>query len=143
MLLHEFLYLTCDFDQLVNYLCDKKVIRKEVVCPRCKKILHFRVNDTNLIFKCTNMYYKIIRGRKRQRKVCNFSLSALHNTWFSHYHLGLQKTCRFIAYFLMLQPPRQIFLQNELGMNPTSVVDWTNFCREVRNYNLLHLLIVI
>ncbi|EFN78486.1 hypothetical protein EAI_10539, partial [Harpegnathos saltator] len=39
--------------------------------------------------------------------------------------------CRFIGYFLMMQPPRQSFLMNELQKDQHSVVDWTNFCREV------------
>jgi len=128
--LHEFFHLTYNLDELITYLCIKKVIRQQIKCPRCDTMLQFHSDNTNIIIKCTNSYYKTIRGRKRQRKVCNFTISALHGTWFSRSHLDLQKTCRFID-FIMFPPPRQIFLQRELNITSHTVVDWTNFCREV------------
>jgi len=131
MLLHELIHLTYDFDQLVNYLADKKVIWKEIECPRCNTILYFRDGNSNFIFKCVNKYYKVVRGRKRMKKLCNFAISGFHGTWFSRSHLQVEKICRFIGYFLMFPPPRQTFLEKELNMSSTSVVDWTNFCREV------------
>jgi len=131
MFLHEFLHLTYNLDELINYLCNKKVIRQQIKCPRCDTMLQFHSDNTNFIIKCTNSYYKIIRGRKRQRKVCNFTISALHDTWFSRSHLNLQKICRFIGYFIMFPPPRQTFLEQELNITAHTVVDWTNFCREV------------
>ncbi|EFN77669.1 hypothetical protein EAI_15308, partial [Harpegnathos saltator] len=57
--------------------------------------------------------------------------SSKYLSWFSRYHLGLQKACHFKGYFLIFPSPRQIFLQNELNMNAHSVVDWTNFCRKI------------
>lgn len=131
MLLHEFLHLTHDQDQLLEYLFNHNVIRRKIICPRCKTELFVRHERTSLIFRCTNNYYKIIRGRKKRKMKCNFVLSALHQSWFSRSNLDLVKSSRFIAYFLFLRPPRQSFLQKELQMSSRIVVDWTNFCREV------------
>lgn len=48
------------------------------------------------------------------RKVFNFKISALTNTWFERAALDLIKICRLISYFLLLNFPRQLFLQEEL-----------------------------
>ncbi|KYM95299.1 hypothetical protein ALC62_14052 [Cyphomyrmex costatus] len=110
MLLHDFLHLSYNYEDLINYLCDMEVMRRDVMCPRCKWC---------------------VRGRKKIRKVCNFTISPFQGTWFANSHLGLQKTCRFIGYFLMMRPPRQHFLEEQLQMSSESVVDWSNFCREL------------
>lgn len=137
MRLYEFLRITYNYNDLISYLCENNVIRRTMDCPRCKTVLNIVYAETSLLFHCTGTYYKVIRGRKRQKKVCNFKLSPLNGTFFSRFRLGLDKACRFIAYFLMLHPPRQTFLQFELEMSPNSVVDWTNFCREVRKLFML------
>ncbi|XP_011864121.1 PREDICTED: uncharacterized protein LOC105560006 [Vollenhovia emeryi] len=62
---------------------------------------------------------------------CNFELSALHGTWFAQFRLGFEKVCRFIGYFITLKHSEQMFLEHELNMSSTSVVDWSNFCREL------------
>ncbi|XP_032688537.1 uncharacterized protein LOC116852367 isoform X2 [Odontomachus brunneus] len=131
MLLHEFLYLTHNEQELLEYLRNKAVIQRDTTCPRCNNIINTTSDSDSLILHCTNKYYKQVRGRKRQRKVCNFKISILHNTWFAKGHLGLAKTCRFIAYFLHIRPPRQFFLMEELQICDRTVVDWTNFCREL------------
>lgn len=63
--------------------------------------------------------------------MCNFKISALTNTWFAQATLNLPKTCRLICYFLLLNSPRQLFLQAELSITSHTAVDWINFCREV------------
>lgn len=129
MRLHEFLNLTYNKEELLEFLFNANVIKRSLNCPQCNNIISVCFED--LMFHCTNHYYKVIRNKKRQRKMCNFKLSALHGTWFENYRLNLVKTCRFIAYFLFFRPPRQLLLQNELQMGSHSIVDWTNFCREV------------
>lgn len=109
MLLHDFLHLTYDYNNFINYLCDVQVLRREIVRPRCEKTVHLRYSSESLLFQCTNHYYKQARGRKRVRKTCNFSISLFHGTWFSRFRLGIVKICIFIAYFVMMQPPRQRF----------------------------------
>jgi len=138
MRFHEFLSITHNLDSLWNFLSEKKVIRKEITCPKCGNVLVLTNSFENHVFHCGKHYYKIVKGRKRRKVTCNFKLSAFHGTWFERVHLDLQKICRFIAYFLMLQPPRFQFLQLELEIPKNTIVDWTNFCREVNNISAFH-----
>lgn len=131
MRLHEFINMTYNFESLWNFLCEKKVVRNEIKCPRCTNLLQIVDASENYMLHCTKKYYKVVRGRKRQRVTCNFKISALNGTWFERSHMDIIKICRFIAYFLMLQSPRHRFLMTELELNDHAIVDWTNFCREV------------
>ncbi|EFN85642.1 hypothetical protein EAI_10099, partial [Harpegnathos saltator] len=124
-------HMTYNFDSLWNFLHEKKVVRNEIMCPRCKKLLKANNPLENRLLHCTNKYYKVTKGRKRQRITCNFKISIFHGTWFSRMHMDLTVICRFIGYFLMMQPSQQSFLMNELKIDQHSIVDWTNFCREV------------
>lgn len=134
MHLHEYLHMTYDFDLLWNFLCDKKVVRREIMCPRCNKLLQIRNSQQNKLLHCTNKYYKIVGHHKRQKITCNFKISALHGTWFARVRMDLTVVCRFIGYFLIMNPPRHSFLMNELHIDDLAVVDWTNFCREIMCY---------
>lgn len=136
MHLHEFLHLTHNVELLWNFLCEKEVVRRDIMCPRCQKLLLISVACENHLIHCTNKYYKTAGHKKRQRVTCNFKISALHGTFFSKVHLNLPAICRFIAYFVIMDPPRQAFIMNELHFYPNTVVDWTNFCREVMHYSL-------
>lgn len=130
MLYHEFLNLTHNYSELLTFLCDKKVIRDQVKCPRCNKIIHLNAEQF-LLYHCTGKYFKQVRGRKRVRKTCNYKISALTGTWFAQAALDLQKICRLICYFMLLNSPRQLFLEAELSISSHTAVDWINFCREV------------
>ncbi|RLU25466.1 hypothetical protein DMN91_001622 [Ooceraea biroi] len=70
--------------------------------------------------------------------MCNFKISALTNTWFERAALDITKICRLISYFLLLNSPRQLFLQEELSITSRTAVDWINFCRELLAQWLLH-----
>lgn len=131
MHLHEFLHLTYDSNALIEYLVNKKVIHENVKCPKCDNILNYRSAYEQFIMHCTNKHYKTVRGRKRQRVTCNFKRSLLHNTWFSEARIDIKNICRFIAYVLLIRPPRFDFLRSELQLSDKTIVDWTNFCREV------------
>ncbi|KYN17333.1 hypothetical protein ALC57_10381 [Trachymyrmex cornetzi] len=124
MYLHEFIHITYNFDYLWNFLCNKEV-RKEILCPRCKNVLTLTNARENHIFHCTKHYYKVTRTRKRRKVTCNFKISAFHGTWFEQARLELPTICRFIAYFLMMQPPRHTFLMEDLQLENHTVVDWT------------------
>jgi len=130
MKFYEFLALTTKYDELLEYLCAKNVILKKVKCPRCQHIIELN-NKSRLLFHCTQHYYKQVGKHKRKRVTCNFKISALNKTWFSQGHLNIDTTCRLICYVLMMNNPRQEFLRKELNISSCTVVDWTNFCREV------------
>ncbi|XP_076545706.1 uncharacterized protein LOC117611040 [Osmia lignaria lignaria] len=134
MKFYEFLALTTNRDELLNYLYSKNVIRQTIKCPQCGSILELKCLES-LCFHCTNHYYKQITNRKRKRLTCNFKISALHRTWFSKANLNIGVACRLICYILMMNTPRQRFLEVELNISSSTAVDWTNFCREVIKYN--------
>lgn len=136
MHLYEFIGLTCNFESTWKYLCDKKVIRSTIVCPRCENELRLVNSAENHIFHCTHKYYKVINKKKRRKITCNFKISAFHGTWFQRAHIDVIKICRFIGYFLFMMPPRHRFFKNELQMEDHIVVDWTNFCREVIKFRI-------
>ncbi|XP_071576882.1 uncharacterized protein [Temnothorax nylanderi] len=131
MLLHEFINLTYNKQRLIEYLCEKKVIRREITCPQCNTVINITYESKRQILHCSNKYYKQVRGRKKQRKTCNFKISIFHGTWFAKQHLAMVDVCRFIAYFLYIHPPRHTFLRQELQITDHTIVDWTNFCREL------------
>ncbi|EFN87338.1 hypothetical protein EAI_15966, partial [Harpegnathos saltator] len=104
-----------NYNELLKYLCSKNVIRKKVKCPRCQNILQLK--DGELFFQCAKHYYKKIQKRKYKRVTCNFKISALYGTWFSHGHLSMDVICRLICYVIMSNAPRQLFLQRELSIS--------------------------
>ncbi|XP_071578824.1 uncharacterized protein [Temnothorax nylanderi] len=72
--------------------------------------------------------------KKRVSKQCDYKKSAKVGTWFENSNLELATICKIIASFLMLRPPRQEDLEEELGISSSTVVDWFSFCREVCAY---------
>jgi len=129
MRLHEFLSMIENKDKLIDFLVDRKVIHGNIECPKCGADVN--LNRERMLFMCHSVTYKKCGHKKRRRKWCNFTVSPFHNTWFSQSHLSIQNACRFVAYFLMIRPPRQMFLSDELNIQSHTVVDWSNFCREV------------
>lgn len=91
MLLHEFLHLTYNKQQFLQYLCDKRVIRREIECPKCHRIINITYESDISILHCNRKYYKQVRGRKKQRLTCNFKISVYHGTWFAKGHLSLER----------------------------------------------------
>lgn len=92
------------------------------------------LEDEELLFHCKKHYYKKLQKHKRKRLTCNFKISALHGTWFSHGLLNIDVVCHLICYIMMLNSPQQTFLQRELNISSRTAVDWVNFCREVIIY---------
>ncbi|KYN50227.1 hypothetical protein ALC62_04155 [Cyphomyrmex costatus] len=130
MLYYEFLNLTHNYSELFKFLCDKKVVRDRVRCPRCNVYIQCNI-EKSFIISCAGKYYKQIRNKRRKRQTCTFKISIFNGTWFSQANLNIQKICRFIAYFMLLNSPRQLFLEQELSLATHTVVDWINFCREL------------
>ena len=112
MRLHEFLSLIEDKNKLIDFLGERKVIHTEIKCPRCEA--NINLNRERMLFMCNSVTYKQRKKKKRQKVLCHFTISPFHKTWFSHSHISIQDSCRFIAYFLMIRPPRHIFLMDEL-----------------------------
>lgn len=129
MQLHEFLAVTHNREQLINYLIEHNLINSAIQCPKCNNDL--KINRSNLLFRCHKVFHEKNKHKKYVKKQCGFKASAKINTWFSKSNLNLETICRMTAYFIMLRPPRQQFLCTELQVSQHSVVDWLSFCREV------------
>lgn len=126
-------------------MCEKKVIIKEIVYPRCQHLLTCAdIHDNYIVlFIVKRHIIKLLKKTKTDKRqkttLSNFKLSALHKTWFARMHIDMAKVCRFIGYFLMINLPRHRFLIKELSND--TVVDWTNFC-EVRKTIIILLIFV-
>lgn len=129
MKLHEFLTLIPKRECLVDFLIQFKVLNNNLKCKICDNDIN--LNKNTLEFRCTKSRYIINSHKKRQKVACGFRESARKNTWFDKSKLSVEDICRFVAYFIMLRPPRQDFLKYELDMSDHTIVDWQSFCREV------------
>lgn len=78
MKLHEFLVLTSNRQNLVNFLVENKVINNYLKCENCDNIINLDIDKFE--YKCTNSYYIIDSHKKRQRVKCHFRKSAKKNT---------------------------------------------------------------
>ncbi|XP_039306916.1 uncharacterized protein LOC120358142 [Solenopsis invicta] len=129
MQLHDFLAVTHNKQQLIDFLIFHNLISSEITCPRCNNIV--TINKEKLLFYCRKVYYEKNKHKKNVKRQCDFKASAKVDTWFSKSKLNLETVCRLTAYYIMLRPPRQQFLCTELQISEHSVVDWISFCREV------------
>ncbi|KAK9296905.1 hypothetical protein QLX08_009215 [Tetragonisca angustula] len=133
MKLYEYLNICNSYDTLIEFLIERRVIHGEMYYTnyKCKSKEAMKFNRKDLMFNCYASYFPKNPNKKRVRKYCKLKISVLHNTWFNNLHTSIQNVCRFIGYHLLLKPPRQEFLQNELEISSTMVIDWTSFCREL------------
>lgn len=129
MKLHKFLTLCNNYDSLVQFLIEQKVVRDTMNCIKCKKQLI--LDREKLKFTCNSASYVKNRNKKKIKTQCAVKIRAFRNTWFEHIHLPIQTVCLFIAYHIMLRPPRQQFIMHELNISSSTAVDWASFCREL------------
>ena len=85
---------------------------------------------------------RLLLKKKIVKKQCDFEKSAKVGIWFGCSKLDVATVCKIVTTFLMLRPPRQEDLEEELGISSHTVVDWFSFCREVI-YILYIILIMI
>ncbi|XP_076249183.1 uncharacterized protein LOC143188673 [Calliopsis andreniformis] len=130
--LRDFEAILQDRNVLIDFLASHGVLRTRVVCKKCGNEL--LLNYEKLIFSCRKTGYITNAHKKRMKIQCNFYLSVRKDTWFGNSNLKIETACRFIAYFLLMKPPRQQFFKNELNLCDKTIVDWLNFCREVCIY---------
>lgn len=107
MKLHEFLVLINKKRSSIDFLINANVINETLKCEHCGNIINLNID--NLEFKCTKCYYVMDSHKKKKKLQCNFRQSMRKNTWFSRSKMSIEKICMFVAYFIMLKPPRQNF----------------------------------
>jgi len=135
MLFFEFIQLMADRDKLLDFLFEHGVLPTKINCGNCG--VELNIDKKSLSFRCNKRYSTATSSKKKRvSKQCNFTKSAKVDTWFGNLELGT--ICKIIASFLMLRPPRQEDLEEELGVSSSTVVDWFSFCREVIYFNIVH-----
>lgn len=124
-------------EELIDFLIQHGVLPSKINCENCG--VELTINKETLLFRCQRRYSTATSSKKKRvLKKCNFKKSAKVGTWFGNSNLKLATICMIIASFLMLRPPRQEDLEEELGISSTTVVDWFSFCREVVYFNIVH-----
>lgn len=62
---------------------------------------------------------------------CDNELTVLHGSWFSQIHIPVTKALKFIGLYLTCNPPHIEFLEWACDLSNKTVIDWSNFIREV------------
>lgn len=120
----EFLHLSSNRRQLIDFLVDHGVLCRFSTCVTCDNIIELNINS--LFYTCSKTY----RRQNRIRK-CKTKKNAKKGTWFSKAHLSLEDIVYFVVLWLRLPFPRQNFIMRELHCSSKTVVDWSSFCREL------------
>lgn len=136
MQLFDFIQLMAKKSDLVDFLIRHGVLPSVINCEKCGNELH--IDKETLLFRCRKRYFSLDAKKKRINKQCDYNKSSKVESWFGNSSLEIDKICKIVACFLMLRPPRQEFLQEELGVSSHTIVDWFSFCREVIYFNILH-----
>jgi len=132
MLFFDFIQLIGNKDHLLEFLIQHGVIPSTINCEKCDEILF--LDKETLLFRCRKKFLEKRNKKKSIARQCDFKKSCKVGTWFGRSNLDLATICKIVASFLMLRPPRQEDLEEELGLSPNTVVDWFSFCREVNIY---------
>jgi hypothetical protein len=111
-------------DDIVKFLCAHGVLKSTINCHRCG-------NETSITTDVQYNCRKMIKYRKQKPARCETRVTARKGSFLERAHLKLKDLWRLVAVLLHMKPPRQIFLKEELGLQPHTIVDWYSFCREV------------
>ncbi|KAK9873686.1 hypothetical protein WA026_023686 [Henosepilachna vigintioctopunctata] len=126
--LFEFARLLDDEGKLKEFLMMHGVLKDERTCPKCNKMCKYYPSKN--LFQCTTTMMQVNNHKKRVRVSCGFSMSAYKNTFFEKSKLSVTQICHFVVLWLC-SGFRQIDYEDEMGWSSHTVVDWSNFCREV------------
>ncbi|KYQ53651.1 hypothetical protein ALC60_03886 [Trachymyrmex zeteki] len=129
MLFFDFIQLMGNKEHIIEFLIQHGVIPSTINCEKCDEILF--LNKETLLFRCRKRFLEKRNKKKSIARQCDFKKSCKVGTWFGRSNLDLATILQIVASFLMLRPPRQEDLEEELGLSPNTVVDWFSFCREV------------
>ena len=96
-----------------------------VVCPKWNQPCKFYLSD-NVLFSCTNR----VGGSKKKLFGVFLELWPKGGHFLKKAHLPLDTIFKFVSYWPALKP-KQKWLEDEVNIAPDTVVNWSNFCREV------------
>ncbi|KAK9876098.1 hypothetical protein WA026_011209 [Henosepilachna vigintioctopunctata] len=126
--LMKFLHFIQDESNLKIFLNAHGVIDIEKTCPKCNKICTFYPSKN--LFQCTTTTVQVNKHKKRERISCGYSISGNKYTRFENSKFSVLEICSFVAFWLCARY-RQVDLEDEMGWSSSTVVAWSNFCRQV------------
>lgn len=118
-------------DKSLEFLMNHDSIKSEVKCKSCNNFC--ALNIDNMRWECRKQI-TYMENRKRKVKRCRFKQSIRTNSWFSNAHLSPETSCQFVAEYLLLNPPHQSFIMNDMQISSKIYCDWATFTREVLEY---------
>ena len=122
MVIH-FLINMADRDNRENFLLSHGVISETATCENRDNLCTLsHTTKRDFFFRCR----KNVHGRR-----CGFYRSTRKDTFIGGTRMTIQQILTFCAYWCLLPNPRFLTLQEEVEATDKTVVDWSNFCREV------------
>lgn len=110
-------------DTAYNYFSAHQVFPENVQCTNCEA-------PAKLSIRLSTWRCQRVRHVNGQRQRCNFTRSLKINTWMAGTHRTLEQLGKLITYYLLLPPPHQDFIMNELKLTDKTVVRWSQIIRE-------------
>lgn len=123
--LRDFIVLSSDRTRLVDFLINHGLLKRNITCSACQSEL--KLNIKTLTFQCHKKYSK----NKRKKKTCKFKVSSRKGTWFCNSRISIEDISYMTVLWLRLPYPRQKVISRELKCSSVTVVNWSNYCREV------------
>lgn len=122
MLFHEILDVCNNKTQLVKLLVSLGILREEILCPSCLKMI--KINYNTFKFRCNKTYHDIDGNVKR----CYTTKTCTVNSFFHKSKVDLKNWGRFLTYKIFLKP-KQSFLVKHLKLSTKTIVKMNNAFR--------------
>ena len=112
-----------DSARLYTFLYERKLLHNQgSTCPFCLEG-NFKLVSVGEKKKTDDFQWRC------GKKSCRRKLSTRKDSWFSKSRLSISTIVQLTYCWSQRYP--QYILEHELGVSPTTLVDWNNFCREV------------
>ena len=119
-----------DEQRLRQFLIDHHVLAGVWFCDVCHA--ECRVDARRQLFRCDRRVTVTLHGgRFKVTRRHSFAKSLVAGSWFDRQKLSQKTICRFCSLWLIEPHPRTLLIERELSVSRRTVVDWSNFCREV------------
>lgn len=105
------------------YFQAHQVFPRTVDCANCDKPMTLLLTQNK--WRCQRT--RNINGKKHR---CTFTRALRTDTWLKGTHLSMDTLGKLIVYYMLLPPPHQDFIQNELQISVKTVVSWIEVLRQ-------------
>lgn len=118
----------CDKQTTVSFVQENNMIARERKCPVCGELMKV-VIDSGKKASSDGIHWACRRKRKEDDQRHQKYLSIRTGSWFEKSNLTLAEILKLTYAFAWSWT--EVQMQHELGMGPSTLVDWNMFCREV------------